>query len=440
MQISVESLGGLQKRLTIEVPSDEIEQEVTSKLKSLVAQVKVDGFRRGKVPFKVIQQRYDVQVRQEVLESVIQKSYFQALNQEKLRPAGGPDIKPGENNKPGENFEFSATFEVYPEVNLNSCEGEDFEKITVEITENDINKLLEKLQVQRVTWNSVDRGAQEEDQVILNFEGKIEGEVFEGGKADNHALVLGSNTMIAGFEEQLTGLTVGDKKIIKVSFPDDYWKAELAAKPAEFDIEIIKVSEPVLPEINDAFAEELGVADGGIEKLKQDVRGNMEMELDQKLRSQLKDSVLGLLIKKNEIDLPKSLIEHEVNALKQQYKQNAPNLAENQLPLDEIEDQAKSRVSLGLLIAEVISKNDISANSDSCKARMDAILSNIASTYDDPETLISQYRNNKEAMQSIQSLALEDEVVDHLLSAMNVTEKSASFDEIMNPSEALVKS
>jgi len=437
MQVSVESMGGLQKRLTVQVPSGEIDEQVDTKLRSLSFQVKVDGFRKGKVPFKVMQQRFDSQVRQEVLEEVIQKTYYEALSQEKLRPAGKPNIEPSK-NKEGD-FEYSATFEIYPEIELNSCEGEAFEKVTAKIQATDVAKTLEKLQVARVTWKAVERKAKLEDQVVIDFEGKIEGELLEGGQADNHPLVLGSGTMIPGFEDQLVGVVTDEKKTLELSFPDDYAKKELAAKAVSFAIEVKSVSEPVLPELDDEFAKSLGVPDGGIDTLRNEVKDNMQLELDKKLKSMLKESVLDVLISKNEIDLPKSLVEQETNALMQQYiqsMQNSPELASNQFPIDQLADQAKKRVTLGLLLGEVISKNNISADSESGKARMDAILNDIASTYDDPAKVIAEYREKKEAMDGIRSMVLEDEVVDHLLSSMNVSEKSSSFDEVMNPPQS----
>lgn len=433
MQVSVESIGGLQKRMTVQVPSNEIEQEVASRLKSLVSKVKIDGFRPGKVPYKVVKQRYDGQVRQEVLESVIQKTFYEALNQEKLRPAGGPDIKPGGNS--GENFEYSATFEVYPEIELKSLEGLDFEKTVVEIEDNDVSKMLEKLRVQRVTWQDVERGAKEEDQVTINFAGKIDGELFEGGQAENHPLVLGSNTMIKGFEEQLSGVRQGDKKSIEVAFPDDYWKAELAGKPAVFDVAVVKVAEPVLPELDDAFAKTLGVSEGGIQKLTEDVARNMRQELDKKLHTINKDAVMDLLMSQNPVELPKSLIDREAETIKQQYQQSDSQFAHMDLPQDLIAEQAVKRVTLGILVGEVISKNNLSIDSDACKVRIDALLENIASSYDEPEKLLAAYRGNREMMERIQSLALEEEVVELLMSSMNVREKTAGFDEIMNPSE-----
>lgn len=440
MQVSVESIGGLQKRITVQVPSKEIEDEVTSRLKSLVSKVKIDGFRPGRVPYKVVQQRYDGQVRQEVLESVIQKTFYQALSQEKLRPAGGPDIKP-QNVHPGQNFEYSATFEVYPEIELAPLDGLNLEKTVVEIQPADVDKMMEKLRVQQVTWQEVDRGGQEEDQLTLNFVGKIDGQPFEGGKAESHPIVLGSQTMIKGFEEQLIGMKKEEKKSIEVPFPEDYWKAELAGKPAVFDVEVIKVAEPILPDLDDEFAKKLGVSEGGIEALREDVKKNMALELDKKLHAINKEAVMNLLLEQNQIELPESLVKQEIQTIKQQshahhhhdHDHNHDHDHDHDHKVDDATiEQARKRVTLGILVGEVISKNDISVNSESCQKRVDDILQNIASSYDEPQKLIDAYKNSQEMMEKIRSLALEEEVVDFLMTSMNVTEKSVSFDEVMD--------
>ncbi|VAW74320.1 Cell division trigger factor [hydrothermal vent metagenome] len=428
MQVSVEITGGLQRKLTVQVPSDEIEQEVSSRLNSLKSRVNLKGFRKGKVPFDVVKQHYDGSVRQEVLENTMRQTWQEAVVQEKLRPAGNPQFSP-QQAESGKEFEYSVTFEVYPDIEFGSLEGVEIEKPVSEVLDLDIEKVVEKIRVQRVTWNEVDRAAKEEDQVVLNFVGKIDGEAFEGGAAENHPLVLGSKTMIPGFEEQLTGVKVGESRNVEVSFPDDYAKAELAGKPAIFEITVQSVNEPALPEINEEFVKSFGVASGDIAELRSDICKNMQSELDQKLRETAKNNILDVLIEKNELELPQTLIEKEIVALRSQYSQNMPDIKESDLPAELLETEARKRVKLGLLMSEIVQQEKIEVNED----RLSRVLERLAESYEDSAAMIQQYRNDENAMRSIEALALEEAVVEYLLEKVTVTEKMMTFDEVMNP-------
>ncbi len=425
MQVSVETTSGLGRKMTIQIPSDEIESEISKKLKDLSNRVRIDGFRPGKAPLKVIKQRYDGQVRQQVLEEVIQKSLNEAIVQENIRMAGGaPHIEP-KNIAPGENLEFFATFEVYPEIELATLDDTEIEKQTSEVVDQDVDNLIEKLQVQHVTWDSVERPAKEEDQVIINFVGKIDGVAFEGGAAESTPLVLGSNMMIEGFEAQIIGASSGENRTIQVTFPEDYGNAELAGKQADFEIEINSVSEPKLPELNEDFVKSFGIMSGDLSELKKDIRENMQRELAEKIKKDIKNKILEVLVEKNNVEIPRALIDSEISTLVQQLSEQ-----KNQaLPSDEeLEKAATSRVKTGLLVAEVIRVNKLEANQD----KIEEILQNVASTYDDADKFIESYRQNKNAMQSVESFALEETVVDFLLSQVKVKQKPASFDEIMN--------
>lgn len=428
MQVSVEVTGGLQRKLTIQVPSEEIEQEVSNRLNSLKSKVNLKGFRKGKVPLDVVKKHYDGSVRQDVLEATMRQTWQEAVIQEKLRPAGTPQFSP-QQAETGKEFEYSVTFEVYPEISIGSLEGVELEKPSCEIEETDIDKVIEKIQVQRVTWNEVDREAKEEDQVIISFVGKIDGEAFEGGAAENHPLVLGSGTMIPGFEEKIMGAKAGDSRDIEVPFPEDYSKAELAGKPAIFEISVESVNEPVLPELNEEFVKSFGVESGDIEELRGDIKKNMQTELDQKLRDTMKNKILDVLVEKNEVELPQTLIEKEIAALRSQYQQNMPNVQEADLPAELLETEARKRVKLGLLMSEIIQQQKIEAKEE----RISGILNRMAETYEDPGQLIQQYRNDANAMRSIEALALEEAVVEYLLDQVKVTKKSMSFEEVMHP-------
>ena len=427
MQVSVEVTGGLQRKLTVQVPSDQIEQEVNDRLNSLKSKVNLKGFRKGKVPLDVVKQHYDGSVRQDVLEATMRQTWQEAIIQEKLRPAGAPQFSP-QQAESGKEFEYSVTFEVYPDIEFASLDDVEIETLNATVEDEDIDKVMEKIRIQRVTWNEVDREAKEEDQVIISFVGKIDGEAFEGGSAENHPLVLGSETMIPGFEEQLDGIKTGETRDVKVTFPEDYSKAELAGKEAVFEVTAQSVNEPVLPEINEDFVKSFGVESGSIDQLRQDIRKNMEAELAQKLRETTKNRILDALVEKNEVELPLALIEKEIVALRQQYKQNMPNIKDSDLPADILETEARKRVKLGLLMSEIVQQEKIEASEE----RISKLLARLAEGYEDPEQMIQQYRNDTNAMRSIEALALEEAVVEHLLDKVKVNEKTLPFDEVMN--------
>jgi trigger factor len=432
MQVSVESTGTLGRKITVQVPSEQIDDAVEKKLKDLSRSVKLDGFRPGKVPLKVVKQKFSGQVRQEVMGEVLQSTLYEAINQEKLKPAEGPKVE-NVNMEPGQAMEYSATFEVYPEVELASLQGKKIEKTVSTVEDSDVDKMFEKLQTQRVTWENVDRAAEESDQLIINFVGRIDGEEFEGGKAENVPLVLGSNSMIPGFEEPLVGVKEGDNKTINVTFPEDYQGKEVAGKQAEFDIDVLKVNKPVLPELDDEFAKAFGVT-GGIDEFRQEVRANMERELSTRLQSQMKNAVMDALLEANELELPQALVDDEINNLAQQAMGNRPEaLKDVNLPKELFAEQASKRVALGLLVGEVIQANDLQVDKEQVKNK----LNEIASTYEQPGEVIKAYSQNPKLLQSLEGLVLEDQVVELLGKQLEIEEKTVPFDDIMNenPSE-----
>jgi trigger factor len=427
MQVSVESTGTLGRKITVQVPSEQIDNAVDKKLKDLSRSVKLDGFRPGKVPLKVVKQKFSGQVRQEVMSEVLQSTLYEAINQEKLKPAEGPKVE-NVNMEPGQAMEYSATFEVYPEVELASLQGRKIEKTVSTVEDADVDKMFEKLQTQRVTWENVDRAAEESDQIIINFVGRIDGEEFEGGKAENVPLVLGSNSMIPGFEEQLVGVKEGDHKTINVTFPEDYQGKEVAGKQAEFDIDVQKVNKPVLPELDDEFAKAFGVT-GGIDEFRKEVRANMERELSTRLQSQMKNAVMDALLEANELELPQALVDDEINNLAKQAMGNRPEAMKDvNLPRELFADQASKRVALGLLVGEVIKANNLQVDKEQVKNK----LNEIASTYEQPDEVIKAYSQNPKLLQSLEGLVLEDQVVELLGKQLEIEEKTVPFDDIMN--------
>ncbi len=432
MQVSVEQTGSLERKLTVQVPAERVEDEVTNRLRNLARRVRMDGFRPGKVPFKVVQKRYDGQVRGEVLSDLVQQTLTEALRQENLQPAGGPRIEPKQ-MEPGQALEYSAVFEVYPQIELASLENAEVEKPAAQVTDADVDKMLEKLRTQRATWDAVDRDAREGDQVMVNFEGTIDGEAFSGGKGEQVPIVLGAGSMIEGFEAQLVGAKSGDHRTVEVRFPDDYRAQEVAGKDAKFEVDVVTVSEPVLPELDDDFARAFGVAEGGADALRTEVRGNMERELAQKLRSKTKEQVLERLREANDIEIPKALVDEEITRLMAQATGKRPEeLKGLNLPREVFEDRARQRVALGLLIGEVIKTNEVQLDAERVRETLDRV----ASSYEDPEEVKQAYRKNPSLRNDLEAHVMEDQVVDLLLGQMKIKEKQLAFDEVMNEGEA----
>ncbi len=437
MHVSVESSEGLERRMTVELPAERVNAEVEKRLKAISRTAKVDGFRPGKVPLSVIRKRYIDHVMMEVHGELIKTTYFEALGQEKLHPAGDPVIEPVEKDL-GEGFGYTAVFEVVPEIALADLSKTTIKRPVAEVTEADVEQMIEKLRQQRVTWNDVERKSQDGDQLTINFKGSIDGAAFAGGTADNVPLVLGSNSMIAGFEAGLIGTSVGDKTTINVTFPTDYQAENLAGKDASFEVDITKVAEPVLPELDEEFIKAFGLADGSVETLQKEIRSNMERELEDKIGALLKERVMDALIEVNDITLPQSMIKQEAQILKDQTMQNMEQYGQKSsvdLPLDLFEEQAKRRVALGLIVTEVIKDNQIKLDEDRVKAKIEKF----AQTYEKPQEVIDYYAANKQQMSVVQNVVLEEQVVDWVLEQAMVEDEKSSFEEITSPSNKAAK-
>ncbi|MEW8507563.1 MAG: trigger factor [Candidatus Thiodiazotropha sp.] len=421
MQVSVESGEGLERRVTVELPAEQIEVEVTKRLKQIGRTAKLDGFRPGKVPMKLLRRNYGGQVLQEVYGQMIESSYQEAIQQEKLHPAGMPKIEPKEASEEGL-FSYVATLEVMPEIELAKLAGE-IKRPQTEITGDDIEDMIGKLRKQRATWNSVDRAAAEGDQVKISFKGLVDGEAFEGGSAEDVDLVLGSKRMIEGFEHGLVGMAKDEKRSIDLKFPEDYRVEELAGKPVTFEVEVSEVSEEVLPPVDDEFAKEFGSSEG-VEKLKEDIQENMERELSQRIQARIKSQAMDMVYEQNQIEVPKALIDEEIEALsKQAREQMGANTDSIELPREMFEEQAKRRVALGLLIAEIIKQNGIQVDND----RVRKTIEEYAASYEQPDEVVKFYYGNQQQLASVQNIVLEDQVVDWIMEQVEVVDDKTTF-------------
>lgn len=431
MQVSIESLEGLERRMTVQVPSDLVKSGVEKKLNDLRKTIKIDGFRPGKVPLKVVQQKFGGHVRQEVIDDVIESSYREALVQENVRPAGMPSIETIE-SEDKDNMSYTAVFEIYPEIEEIKLDVIKVEKPVVEITDDDLETVIQKLREQRKNWSEVSRAAGKGDQVLVDFEGRVDGEIFEGGTGKEMAVEIGAGAMLPEFEAGLDGISSGEEKVVMVNFPDDYHGKDVAGKTAEFSLRATRVSEGLLPEVDQEFARVYGIEDGDLEKLRVDIRANMDKELSQKLKSNVKNAVMEGLLEQNKVIAPSALVVEEVKSLKQQsirrMGQDPTTFDADSLPNDLFEQEADKRVRLGLLVGEVIKTENITLDN----SLFESTLTEMTTSYEQPDQVLEFYRQNQEARKGLESMVLEEQVVSHILDKAKVTEKQCSFEEIMN--------
>lgn len=432
MQVSVESTNGLERKLTVAIEEDRLADVINGRLQDMTKTVSIKGFRKGKVPLKVVRQHYEGQVRQEVMGDVLQSTLYEAITQENLKPAGQPRVDSLKGD-PGKGMEYTAIFEVYPEVKIGDLSGETIEKPACEVTDADIDEMVETLRGQNKEWKEVDRDAKEGDQLNINFVGKVDGETFQGGDANDMSIELGSGRMIKGFEEGLVGVKAGDDIELNVTFPDDYHAKELAGKPAVFETHVNKVEEAVLPEVNDELAKKLGIADPTVENMRAEIRKSMEQELAQRLTTNLKTSVMDALLNTNEFDVPAALVQSESDVLKNQTLQNLQQqgMQQNGLQLDAsmFADQAERRVRLGLIMSEIVETEKIEATEDRVKQKIEEI----AAPYEQPQQVIDWYSNDNQRKAEIKALVTEDMVVEWAMEKAKVADKKMTFKEIMNP-------
>lgn len=431
MQVSVETTSSLERRLTVAVEEDRIADAVQSKLKDLTRTVKMKGFRKGKVPLKVVQQQYGSQVRQEVIGDVLQASFYEAVSQEKLRPAGMPTFDTKE-MAPGKGLEYTATFEVYPEVAIADLSQQSIEKPVCEISDADVDNMIENIRNQNTAWETANRAAKEGDQINIDFKGMIDGEAFEGGEGKGMTVQIGQGRMIAGFEEGLKGAKSGDDLTLNLTFPDNYQAEHLAGKPVEFAIHVNTVEAPKLPEVDAEFAKKLGVSDGDLDKMRDEIRNNMQRELENKIKSRLKEGVMDKLLASHEIDVPAALIDNEAQALVNQMRQNlvSQGMGQQDLKLDPamFSEQAERRVKLGLIMSEIVKQHDLQVDPEKVKAMVESI----AAPYEHPEEVVKWYYADKRRLAEVESLVFEEQVVDWVMDQVKVEEKGIEFNELMN--------
>ena len=435
MQVTVEKPSNLERKLIVEVPEQDIESQVATRLKDLTKRVKVDGFRPGKVPFTVMKQRFGAQVRDEVINEVLRQSYADALTEQELRPAGEPVIDPIEANK-GEGLKFTAAFEVFPEVTLAPLEDLTIERPNCEITDQDVDKMIENLRQQNRTFNAVERASQDGDQMTIDFIGRIDGEKFAGGEAEGFELEIGAGLMIDGFEDGLRGKSAGEETVLSLKFPDDYQNDELAGKQVEFEVKVQKVAEPALPDLNDEFFKNFGVEEGGESAFREEIRENMDRERERALKQKLSRDALDRLHDANTLDLPKSLVEAETQRMRQQTVQNMVQrgIDPSKMNLDDDEamtETATKRVKLGLLMAEMVKQAEIKPD----PAKVRETIENMAASYEDSAAVVKWYYDDPQRLQEIESMCLEEDAVNWLVDKAQTKDVEISFDDLMNPGQ-----
>ncbi|MBT6950308.1 MAG: trigger factor [Gammaproteobacteria bacterium] len=427
MQVTVETTAGLERKMRVVVPSERVEVQVTEKIKQTAKQAKINGFRPGKVPLREVKRRFGAGIRQEVSSEMIQSTYGEALQKEDINPAGMPKIEEV-NIEEGKDLEYTAVFEVFPEIEVSGLESIEVERLSSSIEEADLEKMIDTLREQRLVYAETDRAAAEKDQVNLDFEGFLEDEPFEGGKAEGTDLVLGSGSMIPGFEDGLTGLKADEEKDLKLTFPENYQAENLAGQEVLFKIKVNKVSEPELPELNDAFFEQFDVKEGGVEAFRKEVTNNMKRELDSAIKTKVKDQVMDGLSENNEVDLPQSLIDQEVNRMRQEAVQQFGGGAQfdpSMLPAEMFTEQAQKRVKIGLIVSSIVDKNNLVADAEAVRETIEEM----AATYQEPEDVINYYYSNEQQLSQIQNMVLEGQIVDFVLESAKVIDKTVSYDE-----------
>ena len=427
MQVSVESTGTLERRMEVQVPAEQIDKAVDERLQRLSRTVRLKGFRPGKVPVKVVRQQFGQQVRQEVLNDVVQSSFAEAVDQEKLTPAGGPRIEPI--NVGDGDLKYRAVFEIVPQIELKGLETLPVERPVADVSEADIDAMIQNLREQKPTFTSVEREARDTDRVTIDFNGTIDGQPFEGGSGENIPIVLGAGRMLADFEAGLVGAKGGEQRTIKLTFPQNYGAQALAGKNAEFAVAVKSIEERHLPELDEEFCKLYGVEQGGIEQLRREVEENMRRELADAIRARLKKQVLDGLAAANAIELPKSMVDAQVRDMQIDAARRMGARDASQIPPpDAFQEAARRRVQLSLLVSEVIKNANIQVN----QAQVQQRFQELAQQYPDALQAVEQYRTNPQMRRQMEASVLEDQVVDWLLERARVTDKESSFKELMN--------
>jgi trigger factor len=431
MQVSIESSTGLERQLKIGVPADKIDQEVTDRLQKATKTVSIKGFRKGKVPLRVVKQHYGKGVRQEVVGEIVNSSFYDAIQKEELRPVGQPRIDDLIDAE-GQDLEYLAIFEVYPEVKLADLGKVKVSRPVADVTPEDVEKMISVLRDQQATFTAAEKAAEEGDQVNIDFVGTHKKEEFTGGSAEGQDLVLGSNSMIPGFEDGLIGVSAGDETVLKLKFPKDYYSEELKGKAVQFAVKVNSVSEKQMPEMDDDFFKMYGVETGGEKKFREDIEANMERELRNAIRTKVKNRVMDQLFSLNKVDVPAALVSNEITQLKQQMVQQfggGQQIDLSMLPDDMFKDKAERRAALGVIVSEVVKVEELTPDADQVRARVDEI----ASTYEQPQEVVDYYYSKPEFLSSVEAVVLEDQVTELVLSKAKVKEEAQPYDEVVKP-------
>ena len=431
MQSDIETISTLERRLSIAVPMEGVDTEILSRLKRLARTVKIRGFRPGKIPMKIVEQQYGGQVRQEVLGDAIQKSFGDAIREHNLRVAGLPKIEVKSSDDTADKFEYTATFEIYPEVAVGDLSGALIEKPTVEIGDAEVDKTIEVLRKQRAVFESADRAAAVGDQVRIDYRGTIDGEPFEGGSAEGAVVQLGEGRLLPDFEKNVVGLSARESNTFDMQFPEDYHGKEVAGKSAQFEIKVNEVLGARLPDLDGDFAKEMGIADGDQAKMRAEIRSNLEREVKRRADARVKDLAMKALLDATTLELPKSLIEQESDRLIEQMKRDLKTRGVSSdkvpLPREAFGEEAKRRVQLGLILSELVKSNGLGAKPDQVKA----VVEEQAKSYDKPEEVRRWYYESPERLREIESIVLEDNVVQWVTGQAKLAEKPTAFDELM---------
>lgn len=432
MSVTVETLENLERKVVLSLPWSEINAETDKKLKQTQRRAKIDGFRPGKAPLKMIAQMYGASAQNDVINELVQRRFYDVAVAQELKVAGFPCFEGVEEQDDKESFKVAAIFEVFPEVVIGDLSAQEVEKVTASVGDAEVDQTVEILRKQRTRFNHVEREARNGDRVIIDFEGKIDGEPFAGGASKNYAFVLGASQMLPEFEAGVVGMKAGESKDVTVNFPEDYHGKDVAGKTAVFTITLNNVSEATLPEVDADFAKALGIADGDVAKMREEVQKNVSREVERRVNEQTKESVMNALLKAVELKAPVALVNEEAARLANEMKQNFVNqgmadAANLDLPLDMFKEQAERRVSLGLILAKLVDENKLEPTEEQIKA----VVANFAESYEDPQEVIDWYYAEPSRLQAPTSLAIESNVVDFVLGKAKVNEKALSFDEVM---------
>jgi trigger factor len=427
MQVSVETTSGLGRRMTVGVPAQNLASQIEKRLAEAQKTMRIDGFRPGKVPMREVKRRFGGAVRNEVLGEVMRESFFKAIEQEKIEPAGMPQFEP-KTVEDGKDFEFTATFDVYPEISLAAFDSISVEKLSAEVSDADIDQMIDTLRKQRATWAEKDGAAADGDRVNIDYEGFKDGEAFAGGSAKGQNLVLGSGSMIPGFEDGLKGKKAGEETTLKLTFPEDYHAEDLKGAAVEFKVTVNKVEAQQLPEVDAGFMEAFGVKDGDADKFRAEVRKNMERELKNAVTAKVKEQVMDGLVSAHDFEVPQALVQGEILRMRQQMVQQfggGQQFDPSMLPEELFKEQAERSVRLGLVVREILEKNELKADADKVRARIEEI----AEQYEEPQEVINYFYGNPQQLQQVEGAVLEEQVVELVLAGAKVSEKAVSYEE-----------